>query len=628
MRRLRVVFAVVSAVVLVALALLVRRALQSVAVERAAGHRTVAERAFDEMERELTTWLAVEEARSYEEYRFFVVPADGSLALARSPLSQPPAQPFVVGYFQVEPDGAVTSPLWPGNEALAVQAGWSAEPAVRERVEAIRAPVAAWFAAQRHEQAPPTPPPPMAPQLGEAKGKGVPQAETRLAETAEQGVLESLSREAERRQLRSSKVQKSQAPSAYNFEQDESNALQQAVESQLRADRDATTSTLDVDDPEAAALLALELPRPGRAVDVRLEPMVGRRLPDGRLLLYRTVVVGERVYRQGAVLDGAALAGWLGETVLAGSAVAGRAELAPRPWPAAPGGGFAFPHRFAEPFGGLEAALLLAPLPAIAGDRHVVALSAALALATGLGLLALYRMAAVALRFAERRSNFVSAVTHELKTPLTAIRMYAEMLRDGVVRSEPKRQECYGILTAESERLSRLLDNVLELGRLERGQRPMALGRGELAPFVGEVLQLLRPQAESRGFALRLDVDGALPPAAFERDALSQVLVNLVDNALKYARETAEKVVSVTLRPAGEGVALVVRDHGPGVAASHLRHVFEPFYRGEDELTRTTTGAGIGLALVRQLVERMGGRVAGRNPPDGGFEVTVTLPAG
>jgi signal transduction histidine kinase len=205
--------------------------------------------------------------------------------------------------------------------------------------------------------------------------------------------------------------------------------------------------------------------------------------------------------------------------------------------------------------------------------------------------------------------------------------MHAEMLRDGMVPLEAKRQECYGILTAESERLSRLLDNVLELGRLERGQRVMTLGEADLPPVVEEVLRVLRPHAESQGFTLRAAFAPDLPPVAFERDALSQVILNLVENALKYARGAATKEVVVALQPAGKEVAITVRDHGPGVAAAHLRHVFEPFYRGEDELTRTTSGAGIGLALVRQLVERMGGRVSGRNPPDGGFEVTVTLPA-
>jgi signal transduction histidine kinase len=511
--------------------------------------------------------------------------------LVRSPLSEAPALPFVIGYFQVEPDGTVTSPRWPANAGLAAASGWRPEPAEQQRVTAVRRVVEGWLAAHRGERPAPDVAPPLA------------IAEKLAAPPAPDSYLESLNRATFDRLQRATKVQK--GASAYNsFRQDEQ----------------------------------WELPSGGGEVDVRLEPMVGRGLDEGRLLLYRTVVVGKQVYRQGALLDGKALADWLSARVLAGGALSSRASLVPVPrsasegvsararLPAPPPGGFAYPHRFADPFGGLRAALLLAPLPELAGDRYVVALSALLAMATGLGLLALYRMAAVALRFAERRSNFVSAVTHELKTPLTAIRMYAEMLRDGMIPAAAKRQECYGILTAESERLSRLLDNVLELGRLERGQRPMTLRQGALAPVVEEVLQVLRPHAESRGFALRMVVDDGLPPVGFERDALSQVLLNLVENALKYAREAVEKEVLVTLNAAGKGVAMSVRDRGPGVPAAHLRHVFEPFYRGQDELTRTASGAGIGLTLVRQLVERMGGWVTGRNHPDGGFEVIVVLP--
>ena len=597
MRRLLAVSLFVSAVVVVALGLLVHRALESVEVEREARHRAVADRVIDEMERELTGWLQAEENRPYEEYRFFVVPTDAGQRLVRSPLSEAPALPFVIGYFQVEPDGTVTSPRWPANAGLAAASGWHPEPAEQQRVTAVRRAVEGWLAAHRGERAAPDIAPPLA------------IAEKLAAPPAPDSYLESLNRATFDRLQRATKLQK--GASAYNsFSQDEQG----------------------------------ELPSGGGEVDVRLEPMVGRGLDEGRLLLYRTVVVGKQVYRQGALLDGKALADWLSARVLAGGALSSRASLVPvpksasggvsarapgsqqAPMPAPPPGGFAYPHRFADPFGGLRAALLLSPLPELAGDRYVVALSALLAMATGLGLLALYRMAAVALRFAERRSNFVSAVTHELKTPLTAIRMYAEMLRDGMIPAEAKRQECYGILTAESERLSRLLDNVLELGRLERGQRPMTLRDGALGPVVAEVLQVLRPHAERSGFALRLVAEDGLPPASFERDALSQVLWNLVDNALKYAREAEAKEVLVTLQPAGKGVVMIVRDRGPGVPAAHLRHVFEPFYRGEDELTRTASGAGIGLTLVRQLVEHMGGRVTGRNHPDGGFEVAVTLP--
>jgi signal transduction histidine kinase len=218
-------------------------------------------------------------------------------------------------------------------------------------------------------------------------------------------------------------------------------------------------------------------------------------------------------------------------------------------------------------------------------------------------------------------------VTHELKTPLTAIRMYGEMLRDGIVPSDAKRQEYYRHITAESERLSRLINNVLEFSRIEKGTRDMVLVTGSVDPVVQEAVALVRPHVEAEGFALRVETDGTLPPVRFERDALLQVLFNLVDNAVKYARDGAERWIVVRVAQADGGVCLAVRDSGPGVPERHLAHVFEPFYRGERELTRRSRGTGLGLALVRGLVERMGARVDGRNVPDGGFEVTVAFPA-
>jgi signal transduction histidine kinase len=284
-------------------------------------------------------------------------------------------------------------------------------------------------------------------------------------------------------------------------------------------------------------------------------------------------------------------------------------------------------HRFGEPFDSVTASVALAPLGGGSGAGTVYGLAALLAVTGIAGLFAVHRMVTVAMAYAERRSNFVAAVTHELKTPLTAIRMYGEMLRDDLVPSDAKRQEYYRTITAESERLSRLIDNVLEFSRLEKGTREMRLVVGPIGPVVEEVAALLRPHAEREGFTLRTDVARDLPSVRFERDALFQVLLNLVDNALKYARCAVEREITIECRRVGAGVAVAVRDHGPGVAPRHLGRIFEPFHRGEDELVRTTQGTGLGLALVESLVARMGGAVSGRNAPDGGFEVCVELPA-
>jgi signal transduction histidine kinase len=231
-------------------------------------------------------------------------------------------------------------------------------------------------------------------------------------------------------------------------------------------------------------------------------------------------------------------------------------------------------------------------------------------------------MVATRLAFARRRGQFVAAVSHELKTPLTAIRLIVEMLRDGAVDTEEKRRAYYATLTAESERLARLVDDVLEHSRLERGERPLALETGALADAVRELAPALDAHVERAGAKLELALAPGLPPVRFERDALAQVLFNLVDNARKYGRGP----IALSLRSEAGRVVLAVADRGPGVSSAELARIFEPFARGGDELTREAPGTGLGLALVRGLAIRMGATVAARNLPEGGFEVAIAFP--
>jgi signal transduction histidine kinase len=157
----------------------------------------------------------------------------------------------------------------------------------------------------------------------------------------------------------------------------------------------------------------------------------------------------------------------------------------------------------------------------------------------------------------------------------------------------------------------------------------MSFRVGPLAPVVREAADKLRAHAAKQGFSLEVDVAPDLPPVRYDRDALLQVLFNLVDNAMKYARAGDARRVVIEARASGGGVQLSVRDFGPGVSGRHLPKIFEPFYRGEDELTRDTKGTGIGLALVRDLAERMGARVRGDNAEGGGFRVCLAFePAG
>ncbi len=672
MTRIRIVFVVMALVLLGLMALVIGTAFDTVAKERSRHHRVVADRIVDEMEGELTAWLRREEDRPYAQYRYFYVP-EGSpeqlVNLIRSPLSDPPQESFLICYFQIDADGSVSSPLWPDNEELAaIATNWRPSSEIRAVVDLVDEAVRDFWGTEvallagsglaettrgktailEEEQLADT-------ALGDVSATGetgnlknrveldertVKQASANQNGRGKKGKGDSLSylsrlnRGADGRRQRPTKVEPSQAANVYNFLQKEANVLQGAAQTQAEAvasnlgnEIQRLESELLATTPEIREDISDTLEADGSAtIDVRLKPMVGRLATSNHLVIYRTVSIGEKIYRQGMMLDIRALVRWAAKRVLADSELAARASISVVDQSSEKNvDETTYRHRFAEPFAAVRADVTLAPLPEVQRPVNLTSLSLLLAAAATLGLFALYRMVAVVVAYAERRNNFVSAVTHELKTPLTAIRMYSEMLRDGIVPDEGKRQQYYETITAETERLTRLVQNVLELSQLEQKTRAMKIVVGDVESVAREVLEVLRPHAEKEGFSLELRADPELPQVRFDRDALIQVLFNLVDNALKYSRRATHKAIVLSCRQQGEGVVLAVSDHGPGVARRQLEKIFEPFYRAEDELTRTSRGTGIGLALVQGLVERMGGSVRGRNSQHGGFEVEIQL---
>ncbi len=368
-------------------------------------------------------------------------------------------------------------------------------------------------------------------------------------------------------------------------------------------------------------------------------PMASALVDGKHLLLYRTSLrEGASVVQQGLLVNLPALARWLQERVLGQGDLAEFIELDFGTLDASRDDGFAsssleqkrfiYQHRFGEPFEELTARLSLAPLPDGGGAAYIYSIAALLIVVATFGLWAVYRMVAVAVHFAERRSNFAAAVSHELKTPLTAIRMYGEMLRDGMVTHEDKRDEYYSTITTEAERLTRLINNVLEFSKMEHGERELDMISGSMGSVVEDVTRILATHAKDQGFALTCHVEKDLPSVQYERDALAQILFNLVDNSLKYAAEADRKVVEVHCQSRGEGVDVTVRDFGPGISREHRPYIFDAFYRGESELTRKSKGTGIGLALVKGLAEKMGASVSAENCDQGGFAVCVRFPAG
>jgi len=229
------------------------------------------------------------------------------------------------------------------------------------------------------------------------------------------------------------------------------------------------------------------------------------------------------------------------------------------------------------------------------------------------GAFGLYRLASQQIKLAAAQHNFVSAVSHELKTPLTSIRLYGEMLRAGWVQGDDKRQTYYDFIYFESERLSRLVANILQLSRLTNQTMSLDLQSYSPAALLDAVQANVQAQVEAAGF--RLEVHNRLSPEQnaavqieVEEDAFTRIMINLVDNALKFSAQAAHKVVCLNLEMGGHPRPLVtfsVRDYGPGIERQHRKKIFRRFYRVGSELTRSTPGTGIGLALVKELANTM-----------------------
>ena len=320
------------------------------------------------------------------------------------------------------------------------------------------------------------------------------------------------------------------------------------------------------------------------------------------LLLVRKLTVGEDAFVQGCWLDWDRIRRTLLTKV---SDLMPKARLEP----VAPGHAGSPERRLTA----LPVRLVPGETAAADGDGlSPIVLSLGLAWACVLvagGAVAMLLSGAVSL--SERRGAFVSAVTHEMRTPLTTFRMYTEMLEGDMVTDASRRKEYLGTLRTEAERLGHLVENVLAYARLERGS-----ARGRIASVaLGEVVlraePLLRARADRAGMTLvvenGVDVDAAVRADAA---AVEQILFNLVDNACKYAASAADRRIHVRTRKGDGAAELRVCDHGPGVARTDLRRLFRPFSKSARDAANTAPGVGLGLALSRRLARQMHGELA------------------
>jgi signal transduction histidine kinase len=240
------------------------------------------------------------------------------------------------------------------------------------------------------------------------------------------------------------------------------------------------------------------------------------------------------------------------------------------------------------------------------------------------GLLLTRHMVNKEMALAKLKSDFVSNVSHELRTPLALIRLYAETLELGRITTSEKKQQYYRIIRKESERLTSLINNILDFSRIEAGRKEYEFRETDIAELVRNTLDSYRYQIEQQGFALEEYIQPNLPTLQVDREAIARALVNLINNALKYSNE--DKFLGVKLYRENGVVKLEVIDHGIGIGHHDQSKIFEKFYRAGDPLVHNTKGSGLGLSLVRHISEAHGGDIVVESTPGKGSKFVLSLP--
>lgn len=338
-----------------------------------------------------------------------------------------------------------------------------------------------------------------------------------------------------------------------------------------------------------------------------------------KLLLARRAQVNGTEYVQGCWLDWPGISDWLLSEIRDLLPEASLEPIRNRPDPNNPRQLAALPIRLSPGDIALASEDGATPIRSsllIAWACVILAVGAVIALLTG------------TVSLSERRAAFVSAVTHEMRTPLTTFRMYTEMLTGGMVPDETKRRRYLDTLRTEAERLSHLVENVLSYARLERNR----VAAAAQVVSLGELLARIETRLSDRATLADMKLETALSPQEAEltvrvdASAVEQILFNLVDNACKYAVSATDRRIHVEVRRNGHVAVISVRDHGPGISRSDAKRLFRPFSKSAKDAAGSAPGVGLGLALSRRLARHMGGDLRLDPNVDDGACVTLELP--
>ena len=700
-RRLRRLLAGFFLVLAVPTAILIWQAYSQLKWEAFHQHRGAAEELTRRVDSNLSAMIQNADARTFADYTFLVVSGDPSANFVqRSPLSAYPATdglPGVVGYFQVDAEGAFSTPLLPpaGTDASSLgisKSEYNERQQLSRRLQTILADnrlvrprsdmeVRRGFASSARTQLA-TPDE----DTEEADEKTYRQSRDRQAameedpvrvlvdqpfaqppasETYSQEIFDQLNKpesgarlsagsagtpglneesggasDTEQRRNRIAKVSELKLDAALQKKSEaiesegekEKAASGDLIQFQNRAKRRETIALAETV-PAVGSELASNLSGPAdiriTTFESEIDPLEFSLLDSGHFVFFRNVWRGGERYIQGFLIDQhELLRDSIGEPFLS-TALADMSSLivayeddvirtfdggdsSGLPYFAADlDNALLFRSRLTTPLNSLELIFSINRLAPGAGAGILGWITLVLAIVFVGGFMALYRLGLSQINLARQQQDFVSAVSHELKTPLTSIRMYGEMLKEGWA-DEEKRQSYYEYIHDESERLSRLISNVLELARITRNEPQFDMKPTTVAELMSNIESKITSQVERAGFELRFVRDGHADQAivSVDQDCFAQIIINLVDNAIKFSKDADQKSIEISSKLTGKNVVLFsVRDYGPGIPRNQMQKIFELFYRSESELTRETVGTGIGLAIVHQLTLAMHGSV-------------------
>jgi len=594
---------------------------------------------------QISKLIADEALRPFTDYSFLNVAGDPSANfLQRSPLSNYPITSEIaglIGYFQVDANGQLQTPLLPKQGEKAGDYGISPEElkqrfALQEQIKMIL--------------------------LDNHLVDNTPQEERdqdsyqKLDKTYQgQAAFDKLDDKVRAKKLNKNKslaqVEELELSSPYpakmvkqeQFFGELSEQKSQQAMRKMRVEKNALPQTMA---KESAADVGIDQVSANKDIRINtfesiIDPFEFNQLASGHFVLFRKVWLNDQRYIQGVLIESAA---FLDQTInqpfqhtdvatishllvvyqdnvlnafsqqAANNYSSNRQGLK---------GELLYQTRLSAPLGDLQLLFSVTQLPIGAGGNMIIWLAVILSILLCVGFYWMYRLGLGQIKLVNQQQDFVSSVSHELKTPLTSIRMYGELLKEGWA-TEDKKQVYYNYIFDESERLSRLINNVLQLARMTRNEQQSDPKQVTVAELMDIVQSKISSQVERAGFTLNMTgkVDGTL---IIDSDWFSQIIINLVDNALKFSTNADKKQIELHCQKVKDHVQFSVRDYGMGIDKKQMQQIFKLFYRSEDELTRETVGTGIGLALVQQMTLAMKGKVTVVNQAIG-TEFSVIFP--